>query len=99
MLMAVLCNSLVGAVLGMRFKVRVLFPVAPFVFAVTAGAVGLAQAAFLPALLAGILAVVTLQIGYLGGLFTRWSVVAARLSPKRRLRTLPRRADIPSGKL
>ena len=89
MLMAVLCNSLIGAVLGMRFKVRVLFLVAPFAFAVTAVIVGLAQAAVEPALLAGVLAVLMIQIGYLGGLLTRWSVAAARISPKRWPRSTP----------
>lgn len=83
MLMAILCSSLVGAVLGTRFKVRVLFPVAPFVFIMTVGIVGVARSEFVPALLAGVAAVVALQVGYLGGLFTRFSVAAARLPPKR----------------
>jgi hypothetical protein len=87
MLMAILCSSLVGAVLGTRFKVQVLFPVAPLAFFITAGIVGLSQATFEPALLAGIAAVVTLQIGYLGGLFTRWSIVAARVTSKRSMRS------------
>jgi hypothetical protein len=82
MLMAILFNSLVGAVLGTRFKVRVLFPVAPLAFIVTAGIVGVTRSAVEPALLAGLAALVALQIGYLGGLFTRFSVAAAQVPPK-----------------
>jgi hypothetical protein len=89
MLMAILFNSLVGAVLGCRFKVRVLFPVAPLAFAITAGIMGVAQSAIGPALLGGALAVIALQMGYIGGLFTRVSVAAARIVPKRSLRSTP----------
>ena len=56
MLMAVLCSSLIGAVLGIRFKVQVLFLVVPFAFVATAGIVAVAQSAFQPALLAAIAA-------------------------------------------
>jgi hypothetical protein len=89
MLMAILCNSLVGAVLGIRFKVQVLFPTAPLAFVATAGIIGITQAALEPALLGGVLAVITLQIGYLGGLLSRWSVAAARTTPNRSLRSTP----------
>ncbi len=85
MLMAVLCSSLVGAVLGVRFKVQVLFLVVPLALVATAGIVGVAQSALQPALLAGIAAAAALQIGYLGGLVTRFSIAAARLAPKRPL--------------
>jgi hypothetical protein len=89
MLMAILCNSLVGAVLGFRFKVKVLFPTAPLAFVATAGIMGITQAALAPALLGGVLAVIMLQIGYLGGLLSRWSVAAARTTPNRSLRSTP----------
>jgi hypothetical protein len=89
MLMAILCNSLVGAVLGIRFKVQVLFPTAPVAFVITVGIVGAMQAAIQPALLAGAVAVVALQVGYIGGLFTRFSIAAARTAPKRSLRSTP----------
>lgn len=87
MLMAVLCSSLVGAVLGTRFKVQVLFFAVPFAFAATAGIVGIAQSTFEPALLAGIAAGLALQIGYLGGLLTRFSMAASRILPKWPLRS------------
>ena len=87
MLMAILCSSLVGAVLGTRFKVQVLFPLAPLAFVVSAGVMALTHAAVGPALLAGTVSVVGLQIGYLGGLFTRFSVAAARVSSKQPLRS------------
>jgi predicted anti-sigma-YlaC factor YlaD len=83
MLMAILCSSLVGAVLGLRFKVQVLFPTTPIAFVIAAGIVGVTQAALQPALLAGVAAVVALQIGYLGGLFTRFSIAASRIPQKR----------------
>jgi hypothetical protein len=85
MLMTILFTSLVGAVLGIRFKVQVLFLAAPLAFVITAGIVGVTQAALEPALLGGVLAVVALQIGYIGGLCTRASIAAARISPKRSL--------------
>jgi hypothetical protein len=85
MLMTILFNCLVGAVLGMRFKVQVLFLAAPLAFVITGGIVGVTLAALEPALLGGILAVVALQIGYIGGLCTRVTVAAARVSPKRSL--------------
>jgi hypothetical protein len=81
--MAILCSWLVGAVLGTRFKVQVLFPIAPLAFLITAGILGVAQAALEPALLAGTAAMFALQIGYLGGLFTRWSIAAARVTSRR----------------
>jgi hypothetical protein len=87
MLMAILFNSLVGAVLGNRFKVRVLFPVAPIAFIITVGVLGVARSAFAPALLAGLASVVALQIGFLGGLFTRFSVAASRVPPERPVRS------------
>lgn len=85
MLMAVIGSSLIGAVLGIRFKVQVLFLAVPFAFVATAGLVGITQSALAPALLAGIAAVAALQIGYLGGLFTRFCLTAARATSKRSL--------------
>ncbi len=85
MLMAILFNFLVSAVLGNRFKVRVLFPAAPVAFIITVVVVGAAQSALSPALLAGVAAVVALQLGFLGGLFTRFSVAASQVPPTRRV--------------
>jgi hypothetical protein len=87
MLMAVLCSSLVGAVLGIRFKVQVLFLGVPLAFVATAGIMSVAQSALEPALLAATAAAAALQVGYLGGLLTRFSVAAARISPRRSLRS------------
>jgi hypothetical protein len=82
MIMAILFSSLVGAVLGCRLKVRVLFLAAPLAFAMTAGVVAVTQGTIGSALLGGVAAVIALQIGYLGGLFTRFSVAAAQIPPK-----------------
>jgi hypothetical protein len=98
MLMAILFSSLVGAVLGTRFKVQVLLPGVPLAFMTAAGIIGITQAVIAPALLAGVLAAIALQIGYLGGLFTRWSVAAARISPNPRyVQPAPHRADTHLG--
>lgn len=87
MLMVVLCSSLVGAVLGVRFKVQVLFAAVPVAFVTTVCMVGVAQPAFQPALLGGGAAAIALQVGYLGGLLTRFTVAAARILPKESLRS------------
>ena len=87
MIMAIIFNSLVGAVLGCRFKVRVLFLAAPLAFAMTTSVLEITQGTLGLALLGGVAAVITLQIGYLGGLFTRWSVAAAQTPSKRSMRS------------
>ena len=87
MMMAVIWSSLVGAILGLRFKVQVLFLAAPAAFAISAGIAG-ATRAVEPALLVGAATAVGLQIGYLGGLFTRFAMAASRTSPKPALRSI-----------
>ena len=81
----VLLAFLTGAALGMRFKVFILFP-----------AIGLALIAILAAgiarsdnvsaiLIAAVLASTALQIGYLCGIATRYSVALARVGRTRKL--------------
>jgi hypothetical protein len=75
---------LFGAVLGMRFKVLILVPAIGFAaVAVLAG--GLATNATLPAiLLAAVLASIGLQVGYFGGIVTRYSMTLARTADQRK---------------
>jgi hypothetical protein len=86
MIMAALFGTLVGAVLGTRFRVQVLLPAGVLgvagvlAIAMMRGSFGLALAAalaYLPAL----------QFGYLGGLFTRYAMVIGRTAWRRSLRS------------
>jgi hypothetical protein len=80
----ILLAFLTGAVLGMRFKVFVLAPA--FVFAAIAVfAAGIVRGDSLRAMLvAGMLALISLQIGYLGGILTRYAVTLARAGSRRK---------------
>jgi hypothetical protein len=87
--MLTLLSVLLGAVLGLRFRVLVLLPAIGCILVATPflGS-DLARGA-----LAALLAVVGLQMGYLGGIATRHIMVLTRAS---RTRTRPRRATSPS---
>jgi hypothetical protein len=78
-----LLSFLLGAILGMRFKVLVLIPVGFAINAVVAAAIvrgdGLSTM-----LLADALVLCGLQLGYLGGMFTRYMIVMARAASIRR---------------
>ena len=86
MVMIALCSSLIGAVLGTRFRVQVLFPAAIFSLVTVAAVAAFKGSAVSSAILAIIVSVFSLQIGYLGGLFTRFSMAASRVTS---LRSLP----------
>ena len=87
MFMIALCSSLVGAVIGTRFKVQVLFPAAMLGCAMVAAVAVLKGSALSSAIVAAILCVISLQIGYLGGLFTRFCMAASRGTFYRSLRS------------
>jgi hypothetical protein len=71
--------ALIGAVLGIRFKVVVLLPaIVVGVFSVALISAFSGDGAGTTALLAIVL-VVTLQLGYLGGLLVRFVMAASRL--------------------
>ncbi len=79
MAMIVIFSTLLGAVLGTRFRVFILFPVTAFAFLTVAG--GSLIYGFSPVwsfALAGASAA-ALQLGYLGGVATRFVMLAARL--------------------
>ena len=87
MVMIALCSSLIGAVLGTRFRVQVLFPAALLGFAVVAVVAPLRGAGISSAIVAATVCVLSLQIGYLGGLFTRFCMAASRVAVHRSLRS------------
>jgi hypothetical protein len=87
MVMIALCSSLIGAVLGTRFRVQVLFPAAVLGFVVVATVAAFKSSAMSSAIVAAIVCVISLQIGYLGGLFTRFGTAASRVVSHRSLRS------------
>ncbi len=91
MVMIALCSSLVGAVMGTRFKVQVLFPAA-MLGCVMVAAVSLLNGSA-PTIMAAIVCVVSIQIGYLGGLFTRFCMAASRTTSTVRIVQPPPEAD------
>jgi hypothetical protein len=78
MSMLILLVFLLGAVLGMRFKVLILIPaIASVMIAILAG--GVARGDSVSAILiAVVLASICLQIGYLSGIATRYGIALAR---------------------
>lgn len=87
MVMIALCSSLIGAVLGTRFRIHVLFPAALLGFMLIAAVAALKGSSISSAIMATVVSAVALQIGYLGGLFTRFCLAAARLASHRSLRS------------
>jgi hypothetical protein len=87
MVMIALCSSLIGAVLGTRFRIHVLFPVVLLGFVIVATVAALKGSPISSMIAASIVSAIALQIGYLGGLFTRFCLVAARLTSHRPLRS------------
>ena len=87
MVMIALCSSLIGAVLGTRFRIEVLFPAAMLGLVIVATVAALKGSAMSSAIVAVIVWVISLQIGYLGGLFTRFCMAASRVASHRSLRS------------
>ena len=81
----VLLAFLTGAALGMRFKVFILFPAIGLAL-IAILAAGIARSDSISAILiAAVLASTGLQIGYLCGIATRYSVALARVGRTRKL--------------
>jgi hypothetical protein len=92
MVMIALCSSLVGAVMGTRFKVQVLFPAAMLGCVMVAAVAVFKGSAMSSTIAAAIVCVISLQIGYLGGLFTRFCMAASRGTFYRSLRSTATRS-------
>jgi hypothetical protein len=87
MVMIALSSSLIGAVLGTRFRIHVLFPAAMLGLAVVATVAAFERSAISTAIAAAIVYAGCLQLGYLGGLFTRFCMAAARTASHRSMRS------------
>ena len=87
MIMIALCSSLIGAVMGTRFRVQILFPAATLGCAMVAAVAFFKGSAISSAIVAAVVCVISLQIGYLGGLLTRFFMAASRVTSHRSLRS------------
>jgi predicted lysophospholipase L1 biosynthesis ABC-type transport system permease subunit len=74
MILSILC----GAVLGMRFKVFILFPAILVSLALNAEIAAAHGSGLWPTLIAIALSVTGLQLGFLGGLSARYFIAASR---------------------
>lgn len=81
MVMIALCSSLIGAVLGTRFRVQVLFPAAMLGFVIVASVAAFKGSVVSSAIVAAIVCVISLQTGFLGGLFGRYGKIPGRVPP------------------
>jgi hypothetical protein len=90
MVMIALFSSLVGAVLGTRFKVQVLFPAIAFGFLIVTVIAMLEGLTVRSAIAADLICAVALQLGYLGGLITVACMTAARAPLRRPQRSTAR---------
>jgi hypothetical protein len=78
MAMIALYSLLIGAVLGTRLRVYVLFPAAMLGLVIVVTVAVFTGSAVSSAVAAAIACVISLQIGYLIGLFTRFCMAASR---------------------
>jgi hypothetical protein len=84
MSMLLLLMFLIGAVLGMRFRVLVLIPAIGFLFMASLAACVMRAESLSITIAAIVLTVCCLQIGYLGGIVTRYATALADSSRLRR---------------
>jgi hypothetical protein len=85
MVMIALCSSLIGAVLGTQYKVLVVFPATGIGVAVIVAVAALNGPTALATISALCAWVICMQLGYLGGLLTRYCLEATGLAPQRPL--------------
>jgi hypothetical protein len=80
----ILLVFLTGAVLGLRFKVLILAPAIGLALIVVVAMAIARGDGVASILLAGALASVCLQVGYLGGILTRYTMTLARVRSRTR---------------
>ena len=80
MVMIAICSSLVGAVLGTRLKVLVLFPAMLLGFALLLGVAAIHGSPASSTFAAAAVLAICLQLGYLGGLLTRHCLTLGRVT-------------------
>lgn len=90
MVMIALCSSLLGATLGTRYKVAVLFPAIVIGIVLVVATAVLKEATMSAAISVLAIWTVCLQLGYLGGLLTRYCLEAIGLAPQRALHSIVR---------
>jgi hypothetical protein len=79
MAMILIFSTLFGAVLGTRFKVFILFPVIACEMLIVAGGAMIIGSGFAWSVTLAAACAAALQLGYLGGVATRFLMIAARL--------------------
>jgi hypothetical protein len=77
-MMLMILSMLCGALLGMRFKVFILFPAIPVCLGLNADIAAAHGSGLWPTLLAIALSLTGLQLGFLAGLVTRYAMAASR---------------------
>jgi hypothetical protein len=82
MVMIALCSSLIGATLGTRFKVLVLVPAIVLGIVLVTAVAAVTGAAVSAAIGAVVVWAIFLQLGYVGGLLTRFCLEAMGLVPQ-----------------
>lgn len=85
MVMIALCSSLIGATLGIQYKVQALLPVAFVGVALVAVVAALKGSEPSTAVIALGIWTICLQLGYVVGLLTRYCLEATGLAPPRAL--------------
>jgi hypothetical protein len=85
MVMIAICSLLIGAVLGTQYRVPVLYPATIFGVVLVAG-IAVLKGSPVPTLMIALGTwAICLQLGYLGGLITRYCLEATGLAPQRSL--------------
>lgn len=87
MVMIALCSSLIGAVLGTRYRVYALFPVIALGIVLVLIVALFKGPPALSAIGAAVVWTICLQLGYVGGLLTRVCLAASRLPLDRSIRS------------
>jgi hypothetical protein len=90
MVLTAIGGALLGAVFGLRFKVLVLLPAILFGIVSIAVVSAVSTIPISTIVISAMTWTVTLQLGYLGGLFTRSVMVAARIRMPPRSHSLAR---------
>jgi hypothetical protein len=87
MVMIAICSSLIGAVLGTRLKVLALLPAMLVGFALVLAVALINDAPASTALGAAAVWAICLQLGYCGGLLTRYCLTGSQMTSERPVRS------------
>jgi hypothetical protein len=83
MVLIALCSALIGATLSTQYKVPALFPAAMMGVALVTAVAALKGSTVSATISALAIWTICLQLGYLGGLLTRYCLEATGLAPRR----------------